>query len=154
MNERELARALLQQSESTQPSAEQITARILARDRRRVLVVTALTVITWLIAFALLIAVLVIFGFLFPRQAQLMMDIEKGQLSAQERIAIQATHFAAFAKAALLSVFAIAILAVASLGSLLLMFLMRRATLRQINASLREISEQLKRIGPFAPGGA
>ena len=151
MNERELAKALLQRA-GAMPSSEQITARILARDRRRVLVVTTMTVLTWLLAIGLVVAVLVIFGLLFPRQAQLMMDIEKGELSAQERIAIQATHFVAFAKAALLSVFAIAILAVASLGSLLLMFLIRRATLRQINASLREISEQLKRLGPATPG--
>jgi hypothetical protein len=155
MNEKQLAKELLRHGASAQqPSVEQITSKVLARDVIRIRIVTAMTVLTWIAAVALILMVLVMFGFLFPKQAQLIHDIELGKLSAQERTAIQAVHFVAFAKAALLAAFSVSILAAAALWSLLLTFMIRRATLRQINVSLREISEQLKQLRPLRPGEA
>ena len=153
MNERDLAKALLRHGGSVEPtpSSAQVTAKILARDRRRVWMVTAMTVITWGMAVALVLTVLVMFGFLFPKQAQLMHDIELGKLSVEDRTAIQAVHFIAFGKAALLVAFAVDILAAAALCSVLLMFTMRRATMRQINAALLDISEQLKQLSGSRP---
>jgi hypothetical protein len=42
--------------------------------------------------------------------------------------------------------FSVAVLALAALGTVLLIFASRRATLRQVNASLMVIGEQLKQL--------
>jgi hypothetical protein len=154
MNEKQIAKELLKHSPALpQPSVEQITSKILARDRLKIRIVTAMTVITWLSAVALILTVLVMLGLIFPKQAQLMRDIEQGKLSVEQRTTIQSVHIVAFQKAALLVAFSVSILAAAALCSLLLTFMIRRATLRQINASLLQISDQLKRLSPGLTGG-
>ena len=123
MNEKDLARELLKHGTSAkQPSVEQITSKILARDQFRIKLVTAMTVLTWLAAVGLILTVLVMFEFLFPKQAQLLHEIELGKLSAEKRTELQAYHFVLFEEAGLLVAFSVSILAAAALCSLLLMF--------------------------------
>jgi hypothetical protein len=83
---------------------------------------------------------------LFPKQAQLRLDIEQGMVTMARRQQIQDLQLLAFEKGTLLIAFSVAILALAAFGTVLLNHASRRATLRQINASLLEISEQLKHL--------
>src|SRR5439155_4682324 len=72
MNEKELGEALLRLDTTTRPPADvrALTDRVLTRDRRRVRVLTWLTVGTWLVSAALVLFLLVAFGLIFPAQAK------------------------------------------------------------------------------------
>src|SRR5437667_187014 len=83
MTEKELGKALLNLDAATDPRV--LTARILERDRRRVRLWTGVTVGTWLLAAALVLLVLVMFGFLMPMQAKLQGDEWKGRVTPVER---------------------------------------------------------------------
>jgi uncharacterized membrane protein YbhN (UPF0104 family) len=149
MSEHELGKALLQLDATALaavPEVHHLTWKVLERDRRRVRLLTGLTVLVWLLAAALILVVLVTFGLLFPQQAKLLHDIEAGQVTAAQRDEIQHIHLVAFQMGTLVIAFSVAVLAAAALCTVLLVFTSRRATLRQVNASLLEISEQLKQL--------
>jgi hypothetical protein len=120
---------------------------ILERDRRRVRLLTWLVVVVGLLAAALVVGGLVSYGFTFPRQALLVRQIEEGKLTARQRDEVQRVILMSFQKGTLLIAFSVAVMAVAALCTVFLILASRRATLRQINASLVEIGEQLKRLG-------
>jgi hypothetical protein len=147
MNERDLGRALLNLDGATlagTPDMRQQTWKILERDRRRVRRLTFVTMVVWLLALALILTVLVAFGFIFPREAKLLKEIEDGKVPEAQREMLWMRELAAFQKGTLLIAFSVTVLSVAAFCTVLLVFASRRATLRQINSSLVEISEHLK----------
>jgi predicted histidine transporter YuiF (NhaC family) len=156
MNERELGRALLNLDGAALAGTSDVrqqTWKILDRDRRRVRRLTLVTIAIWLLAVALIVGVLVAFGFIFPREAQLFEDMQQREAPAAERAKLWMTELMAFQKGTLLMAFSIAMLAFAAISTVLLVFASRRATLRQINSSLVEVSEQLKQMRQKSPTG-
>jgi hypothetical protein len=121
---------------------------VLEGDRRRVRRLTVLTVCCWLLAGALVLGGLVSYGFTFPRQAKLMTEMASGKLEPQEREVAQTFILMSFQKGTLLIAFSVALMAAAALCTVFLIHASRGATLRQINSSLIEIGEQLKRLRP------
>ena len=151
MNEKELGRVLLKLDASNLagvPDAEQQTWRVLERDRRRVWWVTAMTLVTWLAGVALVIWVFVAAGFIMPKHAQLMLHIQQGKIDAATRDQVAAFHQKFTMMMALGTAGAVGVLAMAALSTLLLVRVSRQATLRQVNASLLAISEQLRQQRP------
>jgi hypothetical protein len=149
MKQKDLGKALLRLGVtelSGLPDVREQTWTILERDRRRVRRLTAMTIGAWLLSTVLILTVLVAFGFLFPSVAKLRMDVERGKVTQVEHERIREGHDLGLMKGTLLIACSVAVLTVAALCTVLLNLSTRRATLRQINASLLEISEQLKEL--------
>jgi hypothetical protein len=172
MNEKELGRALLNLDAADRPPADSraLTDRVLNRDRRRVRIWTWLTVGTWLVAAGLVLFLLVVFGLIFPAQAKLRDDTgqnrwtpgpsapappsapipgnAKGQarLTPAQREQMQNDLEIAFKMSSVVITVTVGALALAGLFTLGLLLATRRATLRQVNANLAEITEQLKQL--------
>jgi hypothetical protein len=151
MGESELGKALLELDAANLaglPDMRQLTWRVLERDRRRVRRLTWLTVGVWLLAVGLIVLVLVWFGLLFPRQAQLALaveaGVEAGKIPEARRAQLQRQLQVSFQMGTLTIAFSVLVLALAALCTVLLVSASRRATLRQVNAGLLEVSEQLK----------
>jgi hypothetical protein len=149
MGEKELGRALLQLDADQlagKPGDRQQTWKILEGDRRRVWWLTALTVALWAAAILMVLAMLVAYGLVFPLQAKLRDPAELAQLPPELRQDAQFNAQVAFQMVTLGVTCSVGILALAALATILLVVASRRATLRQINASLLEISQQLKEL--------
>lgn len=156
MGEKDLGRSLLNLGApglSGVPDVHRQTWTILDRDRRRVRFLTGLTLGVWLLSTALIWVVLVKFGLLFPEMAKLRMDAERGLLTAAQQAQMKDALLLGFQKGTLVIAFSVAVLGVAAFCSVLLNLASRRATLRQINASLVEISAQLKGSTPSGNAG-
>jgi hypothetical protein len=147
MNEAELGRALLNVSAAGLggvPDARQLTWKILERDRRRVRLLAGVTVLLWLLAAAAVVALLgLYFVQIVPHEAMLMREVGK---AGNKFDGAHVAHTVAMSKGAALITGALAVLALAALFTVALVLASRRATLRQINASLTEISEQLRQL--------
>jgi hypothetical protein len=155
VSEKELGKALLRldgASLAAVPDARQQTWRVLERDRRRVWWLTVVTVGIWLLAVAHVVSVLVHLNDLGPKQAQLMKHMQEGKITPEVREGVQASHQLAMQKLTMVVTAAVGLLALAALCTVFLVLASRRATLRQVNASLVEISEQLKHLRPTPPG--
>jgi uncharacterized membrane protein YbhN (UPF0104 family) len=148
MNEKELGRALLNLDAVTRPPSDTraLTDRILAGDRRRVRVLTWLTVGTWLVAAALVLFLLVAFGLIFPAMAKLKDDKFKDRTTPVQREQAERELEIAFKMSTVVITFTVGALALAGLCTFGLVLATRRATLRQVNANLVEITEQLKQL--------
>jgi hypothetical protein len=150
MNEKELGKALLQldaDKVAAAPNATQLTREILKRDKRRVHWLTGLTIATWIVAGLMILIVLVTFLFtVIPRVKTLTRDISAGNLTSDQTVGILNTHTIIFLKSSILIAFAVFIMAVAALFTVLLIFTSRHATLRQVTANLAEVSEQLRKL--------
>ncbi len=133
------------------PQAHRETWSILARDRRRVRFWAILALLVWLLAAVMVFGGLAGYAVMFPEQSLHVRDLQSGKLAPAEREAIQFSLLLGFQKGTLLIAFSVAVLALFSLVAVFLILASRRATLRQVNASLVEIAEQLKRLR--APGG-
>jgi uncharacterized membrane protein len=124
------------------PTAQQIDA-IVSRDRRRVKWLTRLTVALWILAAVGAILVFVFGGLVFPMIAKALKQAGEGSMENPD------TPFLMLAKLTAMSmvfgVLSFITLVGAGLATVVLMFRSRGATLRQINANLLQISEQLKR---------
>jgi hypothetical protein len=154
MTEKDLGKALLRLDAlqlAGVTDLRQQTWKVLERDRQRVRLLTVVTVLIWLFAAALVAMGLIGYGFTFPQQALLLHNIEAGKLTAAERDQTQRLVLIAFQKGTLLIALSVAIMALAALTTVFLILASRRATLRHINASLVEISEQLKQIRRPSP---
>jgi len=154
MSEKELGRALLdldsrQLAGITDPREQ--TWKILERDRRRVWWLTALTITLWAVAILMVLWMLVAFGLLFPQQAYMMQEIEQGRLPPETREDVQFKSQIIFQMITVGVTASVGVLALAALSTIFLVLASRRATLRQINASLLEISQQLKELRQNAP---
>jgi hypothetical protein len=149
MSEFELRRALLNLDATNLagvPDARQLTWQVLERDRLRVRRLSALALLVWFLAGLLIVGGLINYGFTFPQQAKLVQDVEAGKLLPSERDAAQRAVLMAFEKGTLLIGLSVAVMAFAALVTVMLVVVSRRATLRQVNASLLEISEQVKEL--------
>jgi hypothetical protein len=141
MSESELGRALLKLDAAGLASAldpRQQTAAVLSRDRRRVRRLAVLTVLLWLLAGAAL-GLMIWFHFLFivPK-----LDAYVRNLNWRDGMAwVLISKWAAGVILAF-----VAAMLLAALCTVLLVFSSRRATLRQVNANLLEISEQLRQL--------
>jgi hypothetical protein len=149
VNEKDLGKALLK-LDATQLAGvadiRQTTWKVLERDRRRVRLLTAVTMLTWLLAAILVVIGLVGYGLTFPQQAKLITEIDAGKLTPAERDQAQRVVLVAFQKGTLLIAFSVAVMAAAALATVFLILVSRRATLRHVNAGLVEIGEQLKQL--------
>jgi hypothetical protein len=147
MNEKELGKALLRLDANQLHSGADIrklTARILQRDRRRLWVLASLTVLLWLMATAVVVVIIYLyFDAMVPHQRAMMREAEA---SGRKVEIITAAHTMATTIGTAIVAGAVGLLALAALCTLLLVFASRRATLRQINANLLVISEQLREL--------
>ena len=151
MSEKELGKALLNLDAlalAGVPDARQQTWQVLERDRRRVRRLTGLTVAVWVLAMLLALGVLVAYGFLFPQYALLVHGVEQGKLTQAQGQEMLRTYLTGLQKNLLIQALSVAALALAAICTVRLVFASRRATLRQLNASLIEIAEQLKKLRP------
>jgi uncharacterized membrane protein YbhN (UPF0104 family) len=148
MSEKELGRALLEldsQKLAGVPEAREQTWKILERDRRRVWWLTAVTIALWGASILMVFLMLVAYGLVFPMQAQLNMEDEvaRMQLTPQQLQDARMKAQIAFQMVTVGVTASVGLTCFAVLSSILLGLAARRATLRQINASLLEISQQL-----------
>jgi hypothetical protein len=149
MSDKNLGEALLKidLTPASAATAVQID-RIIETDRRRIRLLTRLTVGLWIVAALGAIAIAVGSWFVFPAIA---LALNEAKEANQPN-----TPFLMLAKLmAMCIVFgslSFAILVVAGLATVLLVFRSRRATLRQINANLLQISEELKHVAIKSAG--
>jgi len=151
MSEKELGRALLdldsrQLAGITDPREQ--TWKILERDRRRVWWLTALTITLWAAAILMVLWMMISFALVFPLLAKLRDEAQVARLEMTPAMLEDARFQAevAFKMTVVGVTVSVGITCLAILASLLLNIANRRATLRQINASLLEISQQLKEL--------
>ena len=136
MNEKELADKLLRLGASelsNPPDMRELTRRVIARDRRRVTALAVLALLFWLGSVVLLY---VFMGEILSLYAQL----QKAGGPAADPYAAPVYRFLLGLSASLEA------LSFAFLVTMVLLFVSRRASLRQINANLIEISEKLERL--------
>ena len=147
MSDKDLSDALLKldlgsAGGQTIPTAQQIDA-IVARDRRRVKWLTRVTVGLWILAALGVLFVFVFGGLVFPMIAKALTQAGEGSMENPDTPFLMLAKFTAMSIVfGSLSFFT---LVAAGLATVVLMFRSRGATLRQINANLLQISEQLKR---------
>lgn len=149
MTDRDLGRALLELDAATLAGKDDIPARtaaVLQRDRVRLRLLTWSTMAIWLVALVLIFGDLVYFALLFPRQALLHQHIDAGDLPAEQILEVERALLIEFHMGTLLIAFSVFITTLAAFLTVLLIFATRRATLRQVNANLTEICEQLRQM--------
>lgn len=156
MNEKQLGKALLKLDANELaggPSVQQLTWKILERDRRRVRLLGIATTVLWLLSVVSVSSFFYLIFFAYrPRLQKLVFDLSDpemhrggpkyenwkdwyvGSLDVMDRIGRIAISGS------------IVIFLLAALTTVLYIFLSRRATLRQVNSSLVSISEQIKQL--------
>jgi ABC-type Fe3+ transport system permease subunit len=141
MNEKELGKALLGGEQSALDVAA-LTQRVLMRDRRRVWILGIVCVIAWMAVVMLpwatilpMIAKIAQTSLVPPADATAMGREERLRLAIAIKEGIVATFLGSVAS-----------MLVAALCTVCLIVVSRRATLRQVNARLAEISDQLKTL--------
>jgi hypothetical protein len=147
MNEKVLGELLLQldaESLRETPEPRKFAEPILRRDRRRVWWLTAASISLWGFAMVLLLGVMIGLGLLMPFKAHIRDKPER--LNAEQLVQAQRTADEGMSMMLVLTAFSGVISCSAILCTLLLILSSRQATLRQVNASLLEISEQLRRL--------
>jgi hypothetical protein len=148
MTEKELGRALLNLDVAPPPAApdaRQLTRQILERDRRRLRLLAGLATLFWILTAA---GILCLCPFYVIVVAPRLRAYHAGRAQLEHDWNDWATvgDWAAYwLLACILS------LLLAAVCTVLLILLSRRATLRQINAGLVEISEQLKQLRQLPP---
>jgi hypothetical protein len=156
MNERQLGELLLQLDAGglrDEPDPRRYTEQILRRDRSRVWWLTAGTISLWSFAMLLVMGVMITLALLMPLKAHLRDQPER--LNAEQRAAAERTVDEGMSMMLVLTTFSGGVTLAAMLLSLLLILSSRQATLRQVNANLLEISEQLRALrSPARPASA
>jgi len=139
MSESELGRALVACDGTPSNDARKTIERVLKRDRWQVRLLATLTMGLWLLAAAYIS--LWIFLWFTAMQPRLMAKAED-HATVDDRVAwVQIGQWAAKSVAAVTA----ATLS-AAIATVWLVFASRRATLRQVNMQLAEISEQLRQL--------
>jgi hypothetical protein len=136
MSEKELARALLRLGAaelSNPPGSHEQTQRVLARDRRRVIILAAVTLVFWLGS------AFVLYLFMFELLGLIARVSRAGGSGIDPNLAAVYKFLLALAGS-------IEALILALFCTMILMFVSRRAALRQINASLIEIAQKLNQL--------
>lgn len=143
MNENEFVKALLRGEE--QVDLRTLTERVVRRDRRRIWLLAIICVIAWMTVVMFPWAtILPMLAKVAEHQSELNQSANPTSAERlQNRDVLDAVRFGAIAAfiSSMVCMFA------AALCTVLLIVLSRRATLRQINARLREISSQMKKMG-------
>lgn len=153
MADKDVGKALLNLDATASANAEarQQAQKVIRRDRWRVRALTGLTIILWLGAAAGVLFVLYVFTvFLFPRQRVLTRD--SGRMPAESVIEAQMHNVAALELCTDIATAAFISLALAALCTVWLILSSRRATLREVNSRLAEISEQLRQLQQTSMG--
>jgi hypothetical protein len=148
MSEHELGKMLLQaESLGTSESREgaRLTAQILDRDRRHVRRLAAVTLLLWLLGAAGVGFVLYELAIHVPPYMAFRYE-KVGATSTERRQSQTESYLAGFTIGIVVVAGSVALLALAGLGTFLLVHASRRATLRQINASLVLISKRLEQL--------
>jgi hypothetical protein len=147
MNEKELGEALLKYDttkSSLGSDPRELTAAILDRDRRRLRRWGMVAGALWVVALAGIMLIFVVGGFAFPRIAYLL------QQNPELNAAGEQSPFVALAKITAMNIVvtsgSMVSLVFAGLGTLVLVRASRQATLRQVNAGLVDICEQLRQL--------
>src|SRR5262245_16751636 len=152
MSEKELGRALLELDSHKLAGVGDMreqTWKILERDRNRVWWWTAITFTMWGAALFMVLLMMVHFALIFPLQAKLRQEDELARIgitTPEDREAAQFKAQILFQMATVGVTVSVGLTCFAVLASVMLSRASRRATLRQINASLLEISQQLKEL--------
>jgi hypothetical protein len=157
MNEKELGKALLQldaDKVAAEPNAAQLTQPILDRDKRRVRLLTGLTIATWVVAGLLILCVLLAFIFIIIPQIKTLTQNKAGNLTSDQTLSILRMHTLMVLKSSILIAFSVLAMTAAALLTVLLIFASRQATLRQVTANLAEVSQQLKNLRSSRSGPA
>ena len=102
--------------------------------------------VAWLAAAGMVLGMLIAFALIFPYQAKLKQEAARKEASAAEIEQRQQDAQIAFQMATVGVTVSVGLLGLAALMTIVLVFASRRATLRQINANLLVISEQLKEL--------
>lgn len=139
MTEKELGQSLLTWDAYGKPNDPRaITLAVLERDKRRVGRWTVVTVIFWVLAFVAVAAmVCVYFVLIQPRQ----------WYHAQQSNSKEMRDWIMVSELAAKTVFAVATMVLlAALSTVALVFASRRATLRQVNANLAAIADELRQL--------
>jgi hypothetical protein len=150
MSDKDLGKSLLK-LDLTPPGAIGAVQvdRIIEDDRRRMQWLMRFAVALWILAALGALSIAVGSGFVFPAIAKALH--EAGQLPPDDAN----TPFLMLAKllaaCILFGSLSFVVLVAAGLATVVLVFRSRRATLRQINANLLQISEQLKAFGGRQP---
>jgi hypothetical protein len=149
MTEKELGKALLNLEMTAAPAApdpRQLTQNILGRDRRRIRLLTALATLCWILTTVGIVC-------LCPFYVMMVAPRLRAYQAGRAQLANDWEAWATVGDWAAYWILACIItLLLAALCTVVLILLSRRATLRQINASLVEISEQLKQLRQVPPG--
>jgi hypothetical protein len=147
MSEPELGNALLAAATPAGPTDPGgLAERILDRDRRRIVLLGGATLLLWLVGVAGIVYVLYNLSVYMPRYVELLTEIEQGGVPMPQRQRIQENYLAGFQIGVAVTAGSVAVLALAALGTFLLVLTTRRATLRQVNASLRLIADRLRQL--------
>jgi flagellar basal body-associated protein FliL len=151
VTEKELGEALLHLDAAAgplPPDPRALTGSILDRDRRKVRLWAVLSVGSWILAAGLVLFILVMFGLLFPLQAKLQQEAKQptGRVAPAERERMQQEADVAFKMGSVLITLSVGVLSLAALSTVFLVLASRRATLRQVNATLVDVSDQLRQL--------
>jgi hypothetical protein len=144
MNERELGRALLKfgaqaREEPPPPDPQVLMNRILQRDRRNIGGWAVVTALAWGMTVACMVSLVCFWNVYITPIVNF--------LAEHPNVSVPADHWAGMGEVlGSIAIAAVVGLLFAILSTVLLVFASRRATLRQVNASLMQISEQLKQL--------
>jgi hypothetical protein len=144
MNERELGQHLLTLDTSGRPDPDpqELTRRILHRDRLRVKALAWSTALLWLLgAGGVLFVIYFFFDYLVPRLRWIAREPERFQHVRAREQWLEIGEFLGYVLGG-----SFGVLLLAALATVLLVLATRRATLRQINANLSAIAEQLRQL--------
>src|SRR5262245_2253929 len=141
MDEREMGRELLRwDTLGAGPGDDprQLTRRVLRRDRLRLRILAGLTTLFWFLgAVGIFLLIWTFLIWVAPKLIQ----VAREQGVRPVLVEVMAKGMAGVAVC-------VACLALAALFTIFLILASRRATLRQVNAQLREISEEVKSLRP------
>jgi hypothetical protein len=154
MNEKQLGEALLHWAASAgRPPGDpqHLIESVLRRDRRRVQLLATVTVLLWIIAaggIPLFFAMFMLF--IRPKIEQVIHDIILPPPGVDPHRLAEVAHMLLLATSKLSIVLvtgSIISLLLAAVGTVMLVFAARRATLRQVNANLAEIALRMRASG-------
>ena len=150
MSDKEIGKALMNLDTGAlagTPDPRQLARKVLQQERWKVRLLAGLTILLWLAAAAgVFFVIYVAIWHLYPKQHQLMHDATLGKMPVEKVVEIQAIHFQAVELCTRVVAASFVALTLAALSTVLLVLVSRRATLRQINDQLAEISGQLKQL--------
>jgi hypothetical protein len=154
MADHDVGKALLKlDGQEAATDAGERARRIVRRDRWLVRLLAAFSVLLWLSAAAgVFVVIWIAIWFVFPRQKKLAADL--AVIPVHRMAAYQTSNLQAWEICTEIIGASFIALTLAALSTIWLVLLTRRATLREVNANLAAIAEQLRRLQPSAaPSG-